>query len=179
MRARVLIGVGLAVLFGGGCRREARILEIPRVDLQTTGNRGYLLGTPPPATAKKSTRTIFEITVELDDTGRAQRRTVQAPQATVAQAPALIAAPYAPPATPKTQALIKDTGQRTYVVQEGDSLWSIAGKQAVFGTSTRWRDLFEANRDQMQTPDDLHAGMILRIPNDQAPSNPYKGQQHK
>jgi nucleoid-associated protein YgaU len=46
------------------------------------------------------------------------------------------------------------TPQRnSYIVQSGDSLWSIAGNRAVQGDSFRWPLLFKANRDQIIDPD--------------------------
>jgi nucleoid-associated protein YgaU len=52
----------------------------------------------------------------------------------------------------------------TYVVQKGDSLWSIAAKPEIYGKATRWRRIFDANRDLLKSPDQLKAGMNLKIP---------------
>lgn len=50
----------------------------------------------------------------------------------------------------------------TYVVVEGDSLWKIAEK--VYGSGMRWREIFEANTDQLASQDDLRLGQVLRVP---------------
>lgn len=50
----------------------------------------------------------------------------------------------------------------TYTVAPGDTLSRISNN--VFGTSARWRDIFEANRHILSSPDDLRVGQVLRIP---------------
>jgi nucleoid-associated protein YgaU len=53
-------------------------------------------------------------------------------------------------------------GGGTYVVAEGDSLWTIA--KAKLGQGSRWTEIFEANKDVMSDSDALKVGMTLRIP---------------
>jgi len=50
----------------------------------------------------------------------------------------------------------------SYVVQPGDSLWGIAGK--VYGKSTRWREIYEANRNTVSDPERIYAKQVLVIP---------------
>lgn len=50
----------------------------------------------------------------------------------------------------------------SYTVQAGDSLYSIARK--VYGNSSRWMDLYQANRDVLPSPRDLKPGQTLKIP---------------
>lgn len=50
----------------------------------------------------------------------------------------------------------------TYEVQPGDNL-SIISKR-VYGTTTRWSLIYDANRDLLQSPDWLQVGMRLKIP---------------
>ncbi|MEM0966727.1 MAG: LysM peptidoglycan-binding domain-containing protein [Verrucomicrobiota bacterium] len=49
-----------------------------------------------------------------------------------------------------------------YVVQPGDTLSSIA--RSVFGSSARWEEIFQANRDLLRSPNDLRVGQELQIP---------------
>jgi hypothetical protein len=51
---------------------------------------------------------------------------------------------------------------RTYVVQKGETLSSIAAK--LLGDRSRYPELFEANQDQLDDPNDVKLGMTLRIP---------------
>lgn len=49
-----------------------------------------------------------------------------------------------------------------YVVKYGDTLSGIAEK--MLGSQARYRDIYEANRDRMTSPDRLDVGKPLRIP---------------
>ncbi|MEM9420353.1 MAG: LysM peptidoglycan-binding domain-containing protein [Planctomycetota bacterium] len=51
---------------------------------------------------------------------------------------------------------------KTYTVQTGDNLTRIAARE--LGDGDRWRELFEANADQLDSPNDLFAGQTLRLP---------------
>jgi tetratricopeptide (TPR) repeat protein len=52
--------------------------------------------------------------------------------------------------------------ERTYTVEEGDSLWAIAEK--VYGAGGEWSRIYEANTDQISNPDAIQPGQTLRIP---------------
>lgn len=52
--------------------------------------------------------------------------------------------------------------QREYIVQKGDTLGAIAMRE--LGTSKKWNEIFEANRDRLKSPTDLKIGKPLRIP---------------
>lgn len=51
---------------------------------------------------------------------------------------------------------------RFYVVEKGDSLWSIAEK--VYGDGTRWKEIRKANKDVIKDPKIIRPGWKLRIP---------------
>jgi len=51
-----------------------------------------------------------------------------------------------------------------YIVQEGDSLWSIAKR--IYGDSERSETLYQANREIMTTPNSLQVGMKLQVPSE-------------
>ncbi|MEX1025392.1 MAG: LysM peptidoglycan-binding domain-containing protein [Planctomycetota bacterium] len=65
------------------------------------------------------------------------------------------------PATGSTAAT-SSTDDGWYVVTSGDTLSDIS--MAVYGTSTRWREIYEANRSRLAGPDWLDVGVRLRIP---------------
>jgi nucleoid-associated protein YgaU len=50
----------------------------------------------------------------------------------------------------------------TYTVKSGDSLWKIA--EAHYGDGSKYRAIFEANRDILDNPDLIHPGQELKIP---------------
>lgn len=51
---------------------------------------------------------------------------------------------------------------RTYVVKSGDSLSTIA--EELLGDAGRWQEIFEANEDEIDDPNQIKAGQELRIP---------------
>ena len=60
------------------------------------------------------------------------------------------------------QSSTAEGGERTIVVQPGDTLGIIAMKH--YGSVQRWRDIFRANRDRLTDPDLVPAGIRLRLP---------------
>lgn len=60
------------------------------------------------------------------------------------------APPEAPPAA------------RTVTVKKGDTLSAIAKRE--LGKASLWPKLFEANRDQLDNPDRIKPGQVLKIP---------------
>jgi nucleoid-associated protein YgaU len=65
-----------------------------------------------------------------------------------------------PTPTPYLSKAKKEKKPKTYVVQEGDSLSSIAEK--FYGDLYKWPKLMEANR--LSNPDIIEVGMVLVIP---------------
>jgi LysM repeat protein len=63
------------------------------------------------------------------------------------------------------QALRIPLQMRTHVVQRGETLQKIAAR--LLGSSSRWRQIFNVNRDRIQNPDLLRVGQKLRIPSKQ------------
>ena len=51
---------------------------------------------------------------------------------------------------------------RTYVVQPGDTLGKISRR--FYGTSRRYMDIYNANRDILRSPSSIEVGQTLRIP---------------
>lgn len=56
----------------------------------------------------------------------------------------------------------RSIGNDTYTVQSGDTLSAIAERH--YGKAGRWHEIFEANRDQIDNPDLIRPGQVLRLP---------------
>jgi len=56
----------------------------------------------------------------------------------------------------------KKAGSHTYTVKEGDTLASISRK--FYKTSKRWKEIRDANEKKVDDPDNLKAGLTLKIP---------------
>ena len=161
---RFVVG-GLVMLVVSGCRSAIHLTEYPRTDLEIPagGNRGYLVGTPPASTGPwKSTRQMVETEIEVP---AFSKRKGQA---------AATSNEMTPPGGD-----IADTSNwnssgasaeiiGSYSVKSNDTLWSIAADPTVYGDGTKWRLLFDANRDVLKNPDRLRAGMTLKIPRAEA-----------
>ena len=61
-----------------------------------------------------------------------------------------------------TTDLSRPEGNRSYTVQEGDSLWQIATKQ--LGDGNRYEEIVELNADILESEDNLAVGMSLKLP---------------
>ena len=165
---QLVIGLTVAALHTG-CRTATRVIEEPRVDLDlTSGNRGYLIGTPPSVSAERpTTRQMVETELEVPSFYRPSKGQMQRTGLQDVAPPEVVLS--AEPSEP-----MELTGQSydTYVVKPGDTLWSIAADPAVLGDGTKWRQLFEVNHDQLKSPDRLRAGMTIRIPQGEAAMQP-------
>jgi len=53
-------------------------------------------------------------------------------------------------------------GATTYTVAKGDTLSHIA--KAHYGQASKWHAIFEANRDQLDDPDKIFPGQVLKLP---------------
>lgn len=98
------------------------------------------------------------------------------PERTAAAArPSEVARPPAPatppPAAPAGTAA-PATARAIYVVEQGDSLISIA--RNVLGDGTRWREIYELNKSQIANPDVLYVGLKLQLPERSPPAAPAR-----
>ncbi len=61
-----------------------------------------------------------------------------------------------------TAEMLGERASEQYTVKSGDTLSHIA--QHFYGKASAWSAIFEANRDQLDNPDRIQAGQVLRIP---------------
>ena len=163
-RRGMVVGAIVAVT---GCHAATRVIEEPRVDLGVSGgNRGYLVGAPPPAAEPAATtRQMVETEVEVPSWSRPKQ----------GEGRPVSLGDVAPPETDLSESEYGTpegaaTSYGRYTVKKGDTLWSIAADPAVFGNANKWRRLYDANRDVLKSPDQLRAGMVLNIPREAAAS---------
>ena len=64
------------------------------------------------------------------------------------------------------QARLEEQRRRpaSYVVQAGDHLWGISGREPIYGSSPYWPVLYDANDGLLQDPDLIYPGQELRVP---------------
>lgn len=51
---------------------------------------------------------------------------------------------------------------QSYTVEKGDSLSKIAKR--VYGKASYWRQIYEANKDNIKDPDLIYPGQVIRLP---------------
>jgi tetratricopeptide (TPR) repeat protein len=66
------------------------------------------------------------------------------------------------PTSPAAQPPQATRGARTHTVGKGDTLMSLSLRY--YGTRSRWRDIYQANRGAMKNEGDIRIGMQLAIP---------------
>ena len=71
-------------------------------------------------------------------------------------------APVRTPASHSGMTLSPTATGHTHTVATGDTLMKIS--QQYYGTRSKWRDIYAANRDVMKSENDLKIGMQLKIP---------------
>lgn len=128
------------------------------------------LPNPPPGAVEKVAMQERELErlrgqiEELTEQLRAARQQIEAQGATATTPPATPARPAASPAPAEVrpEPAPAQPPERTYRVERGDTLSRIAGK--MYNDSSQWNRIFEANRDQLATPQHLREGQVLVIP---------------
>lgn len=185
MRYGQVIGMGLlgVALGASGCARiTTQVVDKPRVDQELEGNRGYLVGSGPAPTQRKTTRRMVQTDVEMPTweelhpwrkPAKAEARVpVAAPSAAPEysvweeKAPRPDTRAWQPPAVVEEPepALSPLPSQplATYTVEKGDTLEKISEK--FYGTTRKWRRIYEANQDVLRSPNRVYPGQKLTIP---------------
>lgn len=147
-----------------GCSVTTKMVTRERVDQDltgTSGNRGYLVGTPPAVGERKPTKTYIEVQVEapaIEKENRVPRKTEEV--AAAASAPETnFEAALSQPVTEKTEAREE---LRDYKVQKDETLQKISMK--LFGTTKKWKKIYNLNKEVLKSPDKLRPGMVIKVP---------------
>ena len=178
--------VGLAGVVLAGCARvSSQVVEKPRVDQELEGNRGYLVGSAPPAGPRKSTRQMIETNIELPTADemnpwRTSKKAEATRTSSAAPEPAMPASRqrWQEPPEEFPQPIVESLEEQpmgpavrhgmpaaaasSYTVKKGDNLEGISKK--VYGKSKYWRKIYEANQATLKSPDRLYVGQKLVIP---------------
>ncbi|MFH1339372.1 MAG: LysM peptidoglycan-binding domain-containing protein [Candidatus Omnitrophota bacterium] len=160
-----------------GCVVRTYPVVKERVDQELAeGNRGYLTGKPKAAEgeSKKSTRKVQVFEIELHPI-----KVEAEPPAAEAEAAKPKAAVYVPSAAeeanqktpsaasgiksvvvkpPKSQTVV----MKKYTVKKGDTLQEIS--RNFYGTTKRWKEIYEVNREVLKSPNSIYPGQVIEIP---------------
>jgi nucleoid-associated protein YgaU len=153
-----------------GCVVRTYPLTRDRVDQDVTwGNRGYLEGKAPPAEEKgrETTRTTQVVEIEMRPLikfEKAKKPVEEMPTEKI-EAPAGTEGNRGYITQSITPEIAEPAAAGTfekYSVVKGDTLQKISKKY--YGTTKRWKKIFNANRDVLKTPNSLRPGQALNIP---------------
>ena len=61
-------------------------------------------------------------------------------------------------------AVTEEDTATSHAVVKGETLWDIAGYDDIYGDPTKWKRIYEANKDILSSPDSLKPGQVLIIP---------------
>ncbi|MEK6732285.1 MAG: LysM peptidoglycan-binding domain-containing protein [Candidatus Omnitrophota bacterium] len=194
MKNLILCCILLAVFVMSGCVMRTYTTEMDRVDQEIYGNRGVIMGTPPAVEDTqqiRKTRTIYNLEVELPsgyktsqeikdrdlhgNRGYVHGGVTPEKEVYISEkgeelvsgstrlsgsglgSKAMPQIVYSEPSSENTS-----NGNEYYVVKKGDTLQKISEK--FFKTTTKWKDIYEANKHILKTPDRIRPGQKLVIP---------------
>ena len=157
-----------AVMIGvlTGCSVTTKMVTRERVDQNlssSTGNQGYLMGTPPAAGERKLTKTYIEVQVEAPAIEKENR----VPQK-IMETPAPAAEPVTNFGTQPVERPVPVEKLADYKVQKGETLQKISKK--LYGTTKQWKKLYGLNRNVLKSPDKIRPGMTIKVPKTNAPT---------
>ncbi|UCC95320.1 MAG: LysM peptidoglycan-binding domain-containing protein [Candidatus Omnitrophota bacterium] len=161
---RLLLVVGIVLL--GGCAVRTYTLEKPRTDTDMEGNRGYLAGQPQEEekqTRLGRTRKVSVVEVEFGsyhpkvvEEGAVRKRAREG-------------IPFDEEIGTVEEFEVEPMGvesekfaYKTYTIQKNDSLQKISHK--FYGTTRKWKFLYEQNKDVLKSPDKIYPGVTIKIP---------------
>jgi len=181
------------MFIGPGCVIRTYTVDMDRVDQEIIGNRGVIVGTPPAVSETgeaRKTRTIYNIEIELPSGYRTSQeikdRELYGNRGYISGGVTPEKEVYV---TKSGKEQVSDTrfsaGLRSsrmpqivysepsgnsginasaeyYVVQKGDTLQKISEK--FFGTTKKWKSIYEANKNILKSPDRIRTGQKLVIP---------------
>ncbi|HOX09279.1 MAG TPA: LysM peptidoglycan-binding domain-containing protein [Candidatus Omnitrophota bacterium] len=155
-----------------GCSVNTKMVTRERVDQDlsiSSGNRGYLMGTAPAEGDRKTTREYIEVQVEVpsiekesDVTKKTAKTSIPATNYETSN----YEKSYVPETVVEEIDVVAEEEFVNYKVQKNDTLQKISMKY--FGTTKKWKKIFDANTDTLRSPDKLKPGMTIRIPKEGA-----------
>jgi len=160
----IVLLVAVSVILSGCVVRTYRKTQ-DRVDQDLSeGNRGYLMDTTAeiPDKERSMTRTTQVVEVEFYPAIRFDRKDkVRDPaDADVSEDQFDLEADYF--VEEDIELVDVSVYMQEYTVQENDTLQKIS--QEFYGTTRKWLDIYQANQDTLEGPDQIKPGQVLRIP---------------
>ena len=161
------LSVLVLAFVAAGCTVRTYPLTRDRVDQDLTeGNKGFVLGQAPTqaemerATTRETRVFEFEFGRPVKVEPKKSTTTPVAPISTsepMEQNQGYITESATPEVTEEAPVNFEK-----YTVQKNDTLQKIS--QKFYGTTKKWKKIFDANKDTLKGPDKVYAGQVLNIP---------------
>lgn len=152
----------LLPLIISGCAVRTYSVTKERVDQDLSiGNRGYLVGSPSISSEKPrpTTRQVQIVEIETFPVKFGKGRSVSWQESRMTTEKIK---PSAQAGKPTFVVPAKRVVMKKYTVRKGDTLQKISKK--FYGTTKRWREIYEANKRKLKTPHSIYPGQIINIP---------------
>ena len=124
-----------------------------KIDSEIKGNRGYTTG------KKEVAEKTATVPVKKKDSGMFGGFSNKQEPQVVYQKPDISQDKYK---KEKGEGTLVKKESRVYIVEKGDTLQKISEK--AYGTTKKWKNIFEANTDILKDPNSIYVGQELTIP---------------
>lgn len=176
---RNFVGLLILILLTG-CLVKTYTIEVPRQDIEINGNRGYLYGQPKEkkTTVEKKTRSISVIEFDFgprytpspserkiteENKGKDDREIISE-MLQKENMREIIEEDNQSVSVNKVEKEEEEEKDKYefYTVQKNDTLQKIS--QKFYGTTRKWKFIYNYNTDVIKDPDKIKPGMTLKIP---------------
>ncbi len=152
---------------GSGIQVRSYVEDKPRVNMEITGNQGYLMGTPPAVDRSdiKKTRKVYvlEISKAADlEEGQGTLDENASASMTDDQATSLGSSSYSEDMPESISKKSETPSFVEYKVEKDDTLQKISKK--FYDTYKKWPKIYEANKEKIKDPNHIKPGIVLQIP---------------
>lgn len=162
MRTLLLL---ISIFLLSGCLVRTYTVEKPRLDLEVSGNQGYLFGAPS-AEARPNrlgdTRTISVTEVELGSHKPRQLRPKEKQEPSVKETDYLREDKEIEQYPSVMPPVSEEKTYTQYTIQQNDTLQKVSYK--FYKTTKKWRMLYEENKDILKDPDRIKPGITIKVP---------------
>ncbi len=163
----LVASLSLVSLILGGCAFHTYSVTKERADQDlSSGNRGFNQGSSDRDATRKTTRTYRVLEVEMLPLKKSVQREKRAKSSAAVEAPAAVE--QTSMESVEETAAAPAVTMEPYTVLSNDTLQKIAKK--FYGSSSRWKKIFDANKAVLKAPDRIYPGQVLQIPVESAAS---------
>lgn len=175
MSRKILTGFAIVMVaaFVSSCTMRSYVQEKGRVDQEMTGNAGCIQGTCPPVDRSNLPQSRDTYVLEID-TGPAKVKGSDAQAATKSSVTeeVYVEEEYSTSQNEYNygnvnesfvaEAEVVEPSFTEYKIEKNDTLQKIS--QKFYGTTKRWNELYQANKDVIKDPNRIKPGKTIRIP---------------